>query len=230
MPPSSTATPQITDPYHQVANTALDVRELETHVRLQDQQITNIQSDIGEIKQSLGVLLAKANEQGKFSLQSLGPLGALGGIVIAFLSMFISNQVSPIANQMTSLKETAATIRESLTNINAEIANAKGAIQVSVEKDAKSESDRLGLHDDVAALRATAGTNSGILQSMRAWMERSLTEIETQICSVEQTRNGQYTVAIGLMKPLWEKQGMGTFPTVTDVLPSICNRNNGHMP
>lgn len=220
--------PTSNDQFH--TETQFDLAELQTHVRIQDEQITAIKGDVNEIKNSVGLLLQRSSEAGKLSFQSLGPLGAVGGIVIAFLSMFISNQVSPIANQMMTNKETAASIKENIANMMEELEEAKGNIQVSIEKDARSEADRTGMHDRLDRLGTVATTNSTTLQGMRAWMERSVTEIETQVSAVEQTRNMQVSVLAALLRPMWEKAGMGPFPYPFDVQPSIANRSNGSMP
>jgi archaellum component FlaC len=229
VPPLSNQAQQNQSNIHH-AETQLDLAELQTHVRIQDEQITAIKGDVNEIKNSVGLLLQRSSEAGKLSFQSVGPLAALGGVVIAFLSMFISNQISPVANEVTGIKEAIASIRSGVNTAHEELEAAKNSIGISVEKDARSEADRVSLHNTVDRLGAGVGNNSATLSSMRSWMERSLTEIETQICSVEQTRNMQVSVVAQLLRPLWEKQGMGPFPYPLEVQPSICNRDNGKMP
>lgn len=93
--------------------------------------------------------------------------------------------------------------------------------------------DVSNLQTQVAVLNNQVGAASDRINTLRenaASMKALVTEIETQFCSADQTRNMMHAFDLRLLAMLWQKVNNATLPTDNAYYPTICRRDAGGDP
>jgi hypothetical protein len=142
-------------------------------------EIALVKAEISALKTDISALtsaVSKLTEQGQWSLQKLGPLSFVGGILSFILILFIQNQTAPIASDVKGLQFAADGIKGQFGALATWQQNVNSALQGNTGDDERSKTDRAEMSrrvdrnsDELARLSSSLVANGA-----------ALTEVETQ--------------------------------------------------
>lgn len=144
-------------------------------------EISSLKGDIG----GLAAAVAKLTEQGQWSIQKIGPLASVGGIVGFILVLFINNQTAPLTAQMKSMDTALAAIAGQMVATS----TWRGEVDKILSQNA---GDDRGSAQDRADLKATLNKDEDRNSENNEKRDEKISALETRtsatierICEIE---------------------------------------------
>lgn len=94
----------------------------------------------------------------------------------------------------------------------------------SIQADIASRGDRGQLNERVKVVESSMSEGQSDRKAKEASFSASLSEIEGQICSQDDTRNLMHADDLRVMSMLWQHSHLGRYPTDNAFYPQICNK------
>jgi hypothetical protein len=189
------------------------LNSLANQVSLQQSRITGIEVTLSKLETSVQTGLSQTLQQFQafrdevlrskapnfnLILSGIAFLFVFGGICAGLILLQTRNVISPIESDLKSLAQNVASISDAVKGMAPEVArnSAEGA---------RSSQDRTDLRRDLEQAREMIAENSANFRELKASVESSLVEIETQFSAVEQISNLRWAEHQRLSGLLWKK-------------------------
>jgi chaperonin cofactor prefoldin len=217
-----------------LAGVISDLALLEAAQDRQDQEIKGFRSYVGEVFAKFDAKLDAIDHQIVQQSRTNWPviIGlCFGGFSIAVTltsgAYFLTSQqmqvlVQPLHIKTESLTGAVDNFASRMEVVQSRLAASEGAIQASVDKDARSEEDRDELHKSVERnIEAISSLNSQI-----RGVSEKLLEVETQFDAAAQIENVRWDNAQRTLAMLWERLWPGSrYPDRSAFHPNISGRH-----